>query len=169
MSGVDKFILTEYIEAHKGQLKSRIARRIFDQQDVDDVLGDACVKAFTYIDNYDAARPIANWFSSILSNCIKDHRTKFLKEKASAGHNKAESFEEENFPTEDVNVQMDWNLLDKVKADITAKAGETRQVLELYFNRNYTPTEIAHFVSMNKHTIRNVVHRFKQEMRAKYE
>jgi RNA polymerase sigma factor (sigma-70 family) len=93
-----KRILKEYYALEYDNLAKKIGRRVFDAQDIDDVLQEAFTKALEYLDSFKGDRPFPNWFGVILQNTVKDYRTEFLNNKAGLSHNDAEELDEDNFP-----------------------------------------------------------------------
>jgi len=166
-----ELLITGHFVNNKKSLINKINRRVFDIQDAEDVLMDAFIKAISYQDSFDSKQEMGKWFNTILNNSIRDYRTKFLKEKSGANHNDMVEFDEtvEGMAVEDKNLEIDWATVDAVHAEIAERSGNTNTVLRMYFNDSYSPKDIAALTNTTSHVVRNMIHRFKQEMRKKYE
>lgn len=161
-------VLTNYYNQHRLSLLNKINRRVFDIQDSEDVLMDALTKALQYIGSYDPSKKMSTWFNTILNNCIKDYRKKFLKDKKGINHSDYREFDETEYPKIDSDLECDWLQVRLIKMELECKTGDTKEILQLYFMKNMTPSEIAKLVESDNHSIRTIIHRFKQEMRSKY-
>lgn len=162
-------ILSKHYKDNKPDLLNRARQRAFDPQDAEDILGDALLKALSYIDSFNPKKDIGAWFYTILNNTIRDYRTDFLKNKAGSSHESAVEFTEveEELCNEDNSFEL--YTLDKIRGEIDKKSGNTNIILRMYFYEEYSPKDIAELVDTTSHSVRETIHRFKKEMREKYE
>ena len=166
MSQMAEVMIVGLFQDKKNDFINRARQRIFEAQDAEDVVMTAFVKAIHYKDSFKVGEDVESWFYTILNNCIRDYRTQFLADKAGTSHENCEEFIEEEFATNDPDV--DWSTYELVLKEIETRTGDTNAILTLYFQENYTPADIAKVVGSKSTVVRSIIHRFKSEMREKY-
>lgn len=151
---LDKFFRENYVELCK-----RVYHRSGGIHNSEDVVQEAFARSLHYQDSFNPEiKELGAWFNTILNNALRDH---MKAERMSGCSVEYDEFLDEPYqPTEEE--QQLYKLINKV---IESKPQPYRDVLFLYFNRDYKPKEIARVVEFTNANVRKIVERFKVEMR----
>ena len=85
------------------------------------------------------------------------------------GHRDVEELDEDNFPIDCRELDLDWITVKKIMEDIGVKAPSQQEVLRLYYFFDYKPEEIKFLTQdYSLSSIKSLVKRFKQEVISKY-
>lgn len=165
--------IQERIEQHyKDNQKAlclKIQKRVFDPQDIEDIVQEAFTKALKFSSAFKEEGNFNAWFGIILDNCVKDYRAEFLYNKIGMGHRDVEELDEDNFPIDCRELDLDWITVKKIMEDIGVKAPSQQEVLRLYYFFDYKPEEIKFLTQdYSLSSIKSLVKRFKQEVISKY-
>lgn len=152
--------LTKIFEEKREDLV-RIYKSRAGENDVEDVIQEAFYRALHYKDSFNPKFvSLENWLTSILNNCLKD----LLREKrdGQAMH------DSEHEPIIEDRCPSDEELERKILLDIESKAGNTRQILWLYFVMGNKLEDIQKTLGGSYNTIEVYTRRFKAECQEKY-
>jgi len=154
-----KQLIHQHYVNNRRDLLKRIGRRAGTPENAEDVVQEAFVRALKYADSFDAGRrPFEVWFGSILHNALRDFKRDELN------YGMCLEFDEEIADGIHMS-QTDEHLIRKIEEMIDAKKDDTCEVLHLYFNYGYKPSEISEIMEIENKTIRMAVLRFKEEVR----
>jgi RNA polymerase sigma factor (sigma-70 family) len=129
------------------------------RHNAEDVVQEAYTRACQYWPSYNLLEGgMDQWMSAILRNCMADMKRDQAKEGAVIDAS----------PDEMLLIYHphldEQEALDALKA-IENKKPHERDILKLFFYEQYQPADIAQLVPQTNGAIRQVIHRFKQEMR----
>lgn len=169
MSSKQNSIIKRYYEKNKSKLEKKISKRV-DQQDVEDVVHNAFLKALQFFHAYDFKKDFACWLGVILENCVKDYQSTIYRNPSGLSLDDEDTVDEEEFATHDPGIEIDYEAYEKILVEINSKTSDDlKMILSLYFLYNYPPSDITFMlVDTNVKTIKTYIHRFKTEMREKY-
>ncbi|MDB4302043.1 sigma-70 family RNA polymerase sigma factor [bacterium] len=160
MSKNGKKILEAYYKDNFSTLVIKQSRRAGSPENAEDVVQEAFAKALKHIDKYDPNKPFEGWFVTILNNSLRD----FKRDERNYGMGL--EFDEDLHELEPC---YEGNELSNIVAhEIKQKQRPTRDILHLYFVREYKPSEICDVLSIPNKTIRMAVLRFKAMLIGKY-
>lgn len=152
--------LTEVFEEKYDDLV-RIYKSRAGENDVEDMIQEAFYRALYYKDSFNPTYiSLENWLTSIMNNCLKD----LLREKRDG----AAMHDSEHEPIIDDRCPSDKQLEDKILKEIDKKAGDTRQILWLYFVMGVKNEDIHKIIGGSYANINLATDRFKNSMRDKY-
>jgi len=155
--GIENLYKTRY-----NKFVKKIGGRIGSRHNAEDVVQEAFCRALKYKDAFNPEhKELGAWFNTILNNCLKDFKREERNGKPMQEY-KEEEIVGHSQPTDN------QNLIDKLEEEIGAKEGKTRDVLFLYFIRQYRPKDIRHIIDMKVKCIKTIAWRFKVEMNGKY-
>ncbi len=136
----------------------RLTKRFQSKAKAEDVVQEAYTRAFTYWETCPTPGEIVSWFSMILSNCIKDAK----KDDRMRGMS-VEDSEAEDVPTPCNGFHT--VELNQVTNAINAKPKAVAYILGLNLLQQLRPREIAQLVPETEAAIRQIVHRFRLELK----
>lgn len=125
-------------------------RIVKNQQDAQDAVHDAFIKAFQNISKLEKELNLGAWLKRIVINCSLD----FLKKKKKLGwlQDATEFLEEE----EDTNVYEDISFkIEEVKKALNGLKDKYRIIIVLYLIEDYSHKEIAQQLGLKESTVRN--------------
>lgn len=129
----------------------------------EDCVQEAFCRAMKYFNAFNPHKAsFANWFSTILNNCINDQQRVMRLGGASE-----EATDDNVEPIEDLGV--DIRTVSEVHELINSKKGLYYDILDLHFIKGYKPLEIKEVLGANIHTIRIYLSNFNKEVRELYE
>lgn len=153
-------ILLDYFSEERDRLVKRISRRVNGEYNAEDVVQEAFVKAWLYLDAYEPERkPFGAWFNNILVNCAKDF-------------NKAERNFGMGFTNEDTEELETSAFQKQVIADLLSALDDfpepSRSVLRMFCFLGYRQKEISEVLNVNIWTVRKTIQNFYESARNQY-
>ena len=150
--------LENFYRANRDMLVKRVSRSAGGDYNAEDVVQEAFFLAVKYWEGFDPERrELGAWFNTILNNACK----RFKRDERLLGM--AVEFDEEYVePFTPSETERDTIAL--VKDYIGKHGGVQRDVLELYFLREYKPSEIALVTEAKIKTINTWTYKAKNEM-----
>lgn len=156
-------IIEQFYIDNRSLLVNRITRRAGSPENAEDVVQDAFERALKYKDSFDPNRQeIGAWFNTILNNTL----VKFKRIEIVGGM--ALEYEEDKHAESYTMSETDSDLVKKISEEISSKSGDVRDVLHLYFEKEYKPTEIKEVLNIPYRTIQSYIYRFKGEMMGEF-
>ena len=133
---------------YKDMLYNVSLRIIKNEQDAQDMVHDAFIKAFQNISKLENDLNLGPWLKRIVVNCSLD----FLRKQKKLGwlQESVELQEEENETYEDLSLKVE-----DVKNAINNLKDKYRIIIVLYLIEDYTHKEIAKQLGLNENTVRN--------------
>lgn len=154
-----EFIEKHYRENYDLTVK-RVNRFLKDQERSKDVTQEAYLRALMYYTTLDSLDQFEPWFATLLGNCIKDNQ------KSESLRGMADDIDNIEIPIKARAIPK--IIYDQVQQRIFAKPKEQAVILDLFLNKQYRPKEIAQIVPDTANSIRQIVHRFRQELRTEF-
>lgn len=155
-------VLEEFYKERREDLLRRLAYGAGSPEAAEDVLQEAFVRALTYWDTFDPQhKELGAWFNTIMKNALKD----FKREEWLFGM--GEEFDEEQYDPQEMPVN-ETELVKKIYEMVDGKIEDHQEILLLYFEKNYSPKDIANITNYKVKTIKQVVWRFKTEVIERY-
>ena len=157
--------LESYYTANFDKLVSYYSHRTGNISDAEDVVQEAFYRAIRYQESYsEHARDFETWFFTIARRAFYDLKRDRLKMGMT-------TLMEEALVEDTVDMDgYEQKLAGEIEELINQKKDpEHRSILYLYFIRNYKPSDIVNVVDTSNATIRQIVWRFKQEVKDRYE
>jgi RNA polymerase sigma factor (sigma-70 family) len=154
----------ERIEKHYQDCRERIVKRITFRvgsvEAAEDIVQEAYYRIIKYRDSYHRGRPLDNWFSTVLRNCISEYKNK----------ERGQPQPDEDNDVDDVasSVELYAEYYKDILELIQTKNTEQRIVLEYYFVNQYSPLDIANITEFNYKRVHKMVERFKKELKELY-
>ena len=154
--------LEEFYIKNQPKLGNKLSHSAGSVENAEDVVQEAFSLALKYWDSYDPKRyELGTWFGTILNNSLR----LFKRNERSMGT--YVELDEENAGSYDLS-DADYDTVERIKSCIDEYEGDHKQVLYLYFLKEYKPKEICAVVDMKYKHIEVFIHRFKQEMIYRY-
>ena len=157
--------VAKFYREHHQNLFRKVARRIGNPSEAQDVVHEAFLKATNYADRWDYRRgKFSKWFNGILENTIRDYRKAQQRDVLQDYIDVDEEEEIQDFLAshdESPHLKEEYNRVLRI---VENKADPTRQILYMYYFLDHTPTEIAETLEINVNAVKVSVWRFKQEM-----
>lgn len=155
-------VLEEFYKERREDLLRRLAYGAGSPEAAEDVLQEAFVRALTYWDTFDPQhKELGAWFNTIMKNALKD----FNREEWLFGM--GEEFDEEQYDPQEMPVN-ETELVKKIYEMVDGKIEDHQEILLLYFEKHYSPKDIANITNYKVKTIKQVVWRFKTEVIERY-
>ncbi|MEM6719417.1 MAG: RNA polymerase sigma factor [Bacteroidota bacterium] len=136
-------------QLYKDMLYNASFRIVKNQQDAQDTVHDAFIKAFQNISKLEKELNLGAWLKRIVINCSLD----FLKKQKKLGWSQdVTEFPEE----EDTHVYEDISFkIEEVKKALNGLKEKYRIIIVLYLIEDYSHKEIAQQLGLNESTVRN--------------
>lgn len=154
-----QLIENHYRECHEGLVK-KLSGPAGSRHHAEDVVQEMYTRACQYWPSFSlSSGNLEQWMSAILKNCMAAHKREMMRE------------------GEVVDVDVDevvyhYNstsgMVKEIAAVIDEKESGEKYILKLFFFEGYQPADIEKLVPQTNGAIRQVLHRFKQEMKEKY-
>lgn len=151
-----------YYRANYDQLVKRMTWATGSPMDAEDVVQDAFEKALKYYKSKN--QDFERWFSVILSNCFKTHKS---KERLGGTSKPIEEHEDEIEPV--YHTAIEEITRQEIRDLANSKPEKQREVLRLTFDFGYKPSEIVTLIP--DVTLRQVSYHletFRKEVKEKY-
>lgn len=151
--------LEQYYKESREQHVNNIRRKLsVNKEEAEDIVQTAFLQAFVYFKNYDPSKgKIANWFSKILYRSFLNYKKKEIIYPTISNYNYIED-------------DVDYNLIVENRQSIEKLIKEydnsnIRIVLECYFLKGYSSSELADFLPYKVENIRQICHRFRVKLK----
>lgn len=155
-------VFGKFYEDNRNDLVRRLAYGAGSPEAAEDVLQEASVRALVYWDTYNPEqKELGAWFSTILKNALRDYK------RAEWLFGMGEEFDEEQYDPQEMPID-ETELVKKIYSMIDDKIEDHQEVLLLYFEKHYSPQDIANITEFKVKTIKQVVWRFKSEVIERY-
>jgi RNA polymerase sigma-70 factor (ECF subfamily) len=152
-------ILTSHYQDNFDKLCKVYARRMGTKEDGEDVVQEAYLRAFRYINSYDPTFDFQGWFYRILQNAHRHHR-RFM-------NGQTVEINEEELEPLGCN-RYNEQLLSAVKKELSSMKDNNAEIVYLYFFHGYRLADIQKVTDENYKTIDQCIQRFKQRIIIKY-
>lgn len=152
-------ILDDFYEHNWERLVKRVQRRAGGWHNAEDVVQDAFLRAFVYIDNYNPDQDFGGWFNQILFNSLKAFNN--------AERDSGMSHEEEGTEDLDRTVHLQ-SVLKDIIADVDALPDEAREVIKRFVFLGDQVKMISRDLKINHHTIRKCIRDFYIDVRSRH-
>lgn len=153
--------INQYYVEERDNLVRRITFRAGSPENAEDIVQEAFARALKYWKSAPPNGPIANWFSGLLNNALRD----FKRDERLYGM--CDEFEEEEHDGLEMDL-LHHDIQRKIRQDMVNGNDTQRVVLDLYFNKMYNVRDIVKVTDLENKTVRMCVWRFKEECKAKY-
>lgn len=166
-------LIEEYYTKNYNKLVKAWSRAVGGDINAEDVVQEAFTRALSYKDSYnESIAPVQVWFIGILRNAARD----FMRAERNSGGvassplEKGSVVEFEEHMSELIEMsQTDGDTVERILLEITEMGNPEKQVLWLYFFRNYSMSEIYNIVDgVTYNRCEYLVWAFKQKMSRKY-
>lgn len=152
--------LEKYFEKEYNKLVQKISRRAGSPENAEDVVQESFFRACKYWSSYNPERQkLGAWFNTILSNACKDK----VRDDRMLGM----SVELEESHIDPVEMEEEVYAQQKVMALWEDKNDVHKEVLRLYYECGYKPVEIKEVLDLELGTTKQIIWRFKQEVKEK--
>lgn len=157
--------LEQFYKDNFDTLVIQYSRRAGGIENAEDVIQESFYRALRYQDSFNPnIRSFETWFNAIAKRALYDMKRENLRQGMTMLME--EALVEE---TTDLDGYVQ-KMAGEIEALIQAKRNsEHRSILYLYFIREYKPSDIVTVVDTSNKTIRQIVWRFKQEVKEKYD
>jgi len=155
-------ILAEFYKERREDLLRRLNYGAGSPEAAEDVLQEAFVRALIYWDTFNPEhKELGAWFNTIMRNSLRD----FKREEWLFGM--GEEFDEELCDPQEMPIN-ESELVKKIYELVDDKIADHQEILLLYFEKHYSPKDIANITEFKVKTIKQVVWRFKTEVIERY-
>lgn len=152
--------LEKYFEKEYNKLVQKVSRRAGSPENAEDVVQESFFRACKYWASYNPERQkLGAWFNTILSNACKDK----VRDERMLGM----SVELEESHIDPVEMEEEVYAQQKVMALWEDKNDVHKEVLRLYYECGYKPVEIKEVLDLELGTTKQIIWRFKQEVKEK--
>lgn len=152
--------LEEYFKKEYNKLVQKTTRRAGSPENAEDVVQESFFRACKYWSSYNPERQkIGAWFNTIMNNACKDK----MKDDRLLGM----SVELEEVHMDVVEMEEEVNATKKVLEMLEGKNPQHQELLRLYYECGYKPVEIKEVMDIELGTIKQVIYRFKEEVKEK--
>lgn len=152
-------ILEKHYRDNYSKLVKRVYSRTKDVPDSEDIIQETFARALKY---WAAPDNIEAWINIILNNSLRDYQRAMRLQGAVLAP-------EEEGEHEVIEVS-EWaqDMMEKLSFEISKKPHPQRDILFLFFERDFKPREICEVVDATNGNIRVIITRFRDEMGDKY-
>ena len=158
---MNKLLEQFYIE-NRALLLKRLYHRAGSAENAEDILQESFSRALKYGNSFNPnTQELGAWFNTIMNNALKS----FKRDERSMGT--YVEYEEELSESYEMS-QTDGDLVERIKGEIELEPNPAKDILYLYFVKEYRPREIREVLDIPYKTMENVLTRFKSEMRYKF-
>lgn len=152
-------VIEDHYRSNFTQLVRRFSRFLNSKARAEDIVQEAYTRALTYWKSLSPDISVNAWLRTILNNCIKDNfKTEMLH--GMANYSETETISKPN--------AIPAIMLKQVVERIKAKPENIGRILSLFLLEQYRPIEIAQVVTEKVSNIRQIVSRFRKEIRKEF-
>lgn len=140
----------------------RITRKAGSPENAEDIVQEAFYRALKYGDTFDPRiNKMETWFNSIVKRAMYDFKRVEMRQ--------GMAIEREGVVEEAIDLNgFDQKLAEDIERLIEHKQTKHRNILYLYFVRNYPPRDIVQIVDENIGNVKQILNRFKIEIGERY-
>ena len=140
----------------------RLARRLLeDQQDAEDLVQDACLRALERIDQHDRTRAFGPWFLRLLTNLgLNRQRSRQVRR-----HEAISEYTHSADATPDVVVEQ-LEIQERFSRAVGALSARQREIIMLHEVEGWTTSEIGVALDLSPQTVRWHLHDARHTLRA---
>lgn len=153
-------LIERHYRQHFRSMVKKLGNAVGGPANAEDVVQEAYTRAITYYSAFNG-EDFEQWFSGILRNCI----AQFRKEEQARGAVNIEEVEDEPSIFEDPFFR---SIKNEIEARIAAKPASQSHILRLHFLEQYSPSDIERVVPETNGAIRQIIFRFRNELRGTY-
>jgi RNA polymerase sigma-70 factor (ECF subfamily) len=159
------------VDRYKNRAYTVAYRIIGDASEAEDIAQEAFISAYKAIDKFDLDRSFKPWITRIVTNLSIDHlRKKSLKtvplDSLDFGVEENDSLIDVRYPNPLEMAEMS-ELQDLVENLIIQLPANYRAVVTLYYNEDFTYSEIADTLDMPMGTVKTYLHRAREILKVK--
>ena len=158
----DTLAYQSFLEQAAAMLRPFVAKRIFNANDVEDVLQDVLVGLHKARHTYIPGRPILSWLFAIARYKLIDHIRKVSRV------NKQEIVDDDAFAhmwAEDIDLRLDVDVSDHLKEAMDQLSDSYKQIISMLQLEGYKIREIAEALNLNESAVKTAAHRGYKLMR----
>jgi len=157
-------MIEKFYREHRDSYVYRISRKAGGLENAEDIVQEAFCRLLKYQTFFEdkGEEALHPYFSRVLNRALQDFRTEDTRQ----GMALAEYGMDEEASNELMGYQK--RILEEIKEDITSRKQEHKNILYMFFYLGYPPRDIVKALDVNYHMAKNVINRFKHEMREKY-
>lgn len=140
----------------------RLARRLLeDQQDAEDLVQDACLRALERIDHHDRTRAFGPWFLRLLTNLgLNRQRSRQVRR-----HETVSELTQSTSATPDVVVEQ-LEIQEHFAAAVGALSKRQREIIMLHEVEGWSTSDIGEALELSPQTVRWHLHDARHTLRA---
>jgi RNA polymerase sigma factor (sigma-70 family) len=158
---MNKQEIYKQIETHYRTNYSKLVKNLsfsinLNVHDAEDIIQEAYTRACQYWNSYISDMDFDSWFSSILSNCIKDKHNEI---------NNVGITDKVLFPNHERPRPLNKLLVEDIKKIIDNKEKPVKKILLLYFILQYSLKDIVKIVPNSYSSIENITRSFRKELK----
>ena len=156
-------LLEQHYKNNYKILVKKITSSARSRHNAEDIVQDAFTRAFQYWKSFKVSeeKSLEKWFSRILRNSFNQHRLNNILQGMYVDLD--ESMSHFHRPSAYFNI-----IIKEIEKLIDKKKPEETYVLRLFFFYQYKPADIAKVSEKSNEAIRQVIYRFRQELREIY-
>lgn len=143
-------------------LRPYLTKRIYNRQDIEDVLQEILISLHKAKHTYDGGRPYEPWLYAIANYRLQDYLRKHYNDPIK---NAGEIEEIENIADEDVT-KIDFSY-EYISEEIDNLSGQQPKILKMIHNEGYTAKEVAQKIGMTESAVKVAAHRAYKILRKK--
>lgn len=153
-------LIDKHYRENFDRLVKSYTRFISSKERAEDVIQEAYVRALSFWEAYDPERPFDKWFNGIISSALRDNK------RAENMHGMVDIKEAYDVPVKAAAIPA--VILNQVTARINSKKDQEAAILRLTLFDHYRPGEISQIIRLSPGAIRQIVHRFREEIKRDY-
>lgn len=140
----------------------RLARRLLeDQQDAEDLVQDACLRALDRIEQHDRTRAFGPWFLRLLTNLgLNRQRSRQVRR-----HETVSELTQSTAATPDVVVEQ-LEVQERFEAAVGALSKRQREIIMLHEVEGWSTSDIGEALELSPQTVRWHLHDARHTLRA---
>lgn len=155
--------IEQFYQDNYNRLVKILTHRAGSPENAEDVIQESFTRAMTYWSSFDPERQeLGAWFNTIMNNTLRTYKR---DERSGGTFVELEEEHHESFCLSETN----QDTIQRIKDAIASKSGDDRDILDLYFLKQFKPREIMCVVETNNKRISYLVNQFKLEMQDLFE
>lgn len=156
-------LLEQYYRNNYRTLIKKLQRSARSRHNAEDIVQDAFTRAFQYWKSFNVSeeKSLEKWFNGILRNSFNQYRIKNILHGMFVELNEGMLFFHK--PSAYFNL-----IIKEIEGLINKKKSEEIFILRLFFLLQYKPADIAKVSPKSNEAIRQVIYRFRQELKEVY-
>lgn len=155
----NKNLYEKVVDLMKNQLYSTAFAKLNNKDLAEDAVQETFLKAYNKLDQLKEPKYFKTWITKILINECNDINKDRKNEKVAI--NRLKESMKENTKSFDIEEKVEFEKNDLLK-DLTEKE---REIFKLYYEENYTTSEISKHLNMNENTVKSFLFRTRKKLR----